>query len=150
MGGWHRSWSWGKEECVMWIKSVFGWLGQKRKERVRWSESRLLDLYGELCSNGVKVKAAKLLYQKDRVLNERGRERERGVMLERVLYICLLFILFYFSISNYFIKLKRQWVLFWKRWWYILRFFLKKCLSRICKNCSSNGVKVFIINIYLY
>lgn len=55
------------------------WLfGAKEERKSEVMVSRLLDLYGELCSNGVKVKAAKLFTQKDRVLNERKRETERG------------------------------------------------------------------------
>jgi len=52
--------------------------GAKEERKSEVMVSRLLDLYGELCSNGVKVKAAKLFTQKDRVLNERKRETERG------------------------------------------------------------------------
>jgi len=42
-----------KKECV--------WLfGAKEERKSKVMVSRLLDLYGELCSNGVRVKAAKL------------------------------------------------------------------------------------------
>jgi len=92
-----------KKECV--------WLfGAKEERKSKMMVSMLRDLYGEWCSKGVRVKAAKLwTHSKTHtVLNEREREREiisvlfDGVKHEFKEYPYFEFVKVFFTLFSFF------------------------------------------------